>query len=1614
MANERMTWIVTWRSWLAIFGLIGMAVLGPARVESAEAETARAPVKLQLQAGDRICLVGNELGERMQHHNYWETLLHQRYPELQLVVRNLCFPGDEPYDRLRSLNFGTPESHLKHARANVVLFFFGYNESFRDEAGLPRFAAELKQLITETRATDYSGQGPPRVALISPIAFEDTGDANLPDGIEHNRRLALYTQTMARVAAELQVPFVDLFHPMKNAFVKRPERLTLDGAHLNDIGYRVLAPILDAGLFELPAVPGAAKTAPGEPEWNEALRAEIMDKNFHWWHRYRAVNGYSIYGKRGAAGLDGAGRYNNTAVMEREREILDQMCAIRDARIWRVARGEAVPAQVDDSTTLPFLEPTTNVGLENDPNRRAGKLGSLDYLSAAEQQKTFQLADGYEIQLVASEEQFPELANPVALNFDSQGRLWVATMPSYPQWQPKTELSDKLLILQDTDGDGDADTCRVFADKLHQPTGFELGRGGVFVAQQPDILFLQDTDGDDRADVRIRKLVGFDSADSHHGISAFEWGPDGALYFQEGTFKQSQVETIHGPVRLSDAGVWRYDPRTEELEVHVSLTFANPWGHVFDRWGQNFVADASPGFNYWATPISGYVGYPDKHPGGCRDPALDFGGSKSNKSYPTFITKRVRPSSGCEIVSSAHFPAEAQGNFLLNNVISERTVLQHRVREERSGFAGEEITPLVSSTDGNFRPVDLQFGPDGALYIVDWHNALIGHLQHNLRDPSRDHSHGRIWRVTYRGRPLVQPPQIAGASEAELVVLLDVTEDRTRYRVRRELAGRDTARVVAALQDRFVTLQAAAPQAAASPAAREAHEHRLLETLWMFQTHHVVHEALLKRLLDSPDHRARAAGTRVVSAWRNQLREPLDWLRPMLRDAHPRVRLEAVRACSFLEPESALEAVLEVLNDEMDTYLDYTLDETVRVLEDAYRAQRVGPSSGAADLPSAGLTAREAAMRRQMPSAALAKTQGQAPPAVHDHAAHDHTAHDHAAAGKAASANADPLSKVRPLVFLDKSPRLVQYQLARLPDPQLLLVERSPQDVRSRLVYEAILTRPGASRQDLEEAAHALSLLNGTTVIHEWFAAIGRIAASDAKGQNVVQQLSNLLLQQPASALSKHLAAFRQGIMHEQATVRAVALAALMVQGAAEESWQFALRSAQARQDFLTAVMLVPDATLRETHRQHVLDCLSERQPLAVRRKAIEALAKLPAESPANFRLVAPLLRVNELRPVAVQTLLQVPKEARSAEIAQPVVEQLVKLAEQTPVARRTTPEFLDAMQLTDELLATLPTATARAYRTRLREVVVRVVRIQTVHEEMRYDTPYFAVEAGRPVQLVLRNVDLMPHNLVITRPGMLRTVAQQAAELPPTVDSQGRQYVPQTPEVLQATRMVAPREQDLLTFTAPTEPGTYPYVCTFPNHWMRMYGVMVVVEDLDAWLANPSVPADPLGITRPFVKSWTVDDFTGLTDNLPSRSSERGAKLFQEATCLQCHKVGEQGGAVGPELAKVFQRHQQDAQAVLRELLDPSHKVAPEYAVTNILTTDGRVISGIVKAQGPESITVISNPENPRPEVISRDDIEEMVKSSTSLMPKGLLDRFTQDEVLELLAYLRAAAEPQ
>ena len=876
------------RPWLLALSLLAVLPFSPAAAD--DDSSASLSPWLTVETGDKLVIIGNTLAERMQHDGYFETQLQSRFPTKRLVVRNLGWSADEIDLRPRSANFEDHGHQLTDHAPQVVLAMFGLNESFAGPAGLDAFRGRFEKFIADTRGQlDADAQ----LVICSPIPHENIGRPELPDGSATNQNIELYSGVMAEVSAAADVRYIDLFTPLRVAMDAADRPLTINGIHLNQRGNEVLGAVLDVSLFgPRPDTIAADLTA---------LRAAVVEKNLQFFRDYRAVNGYYIYG----------GRKNPYGVVNFPEEFakLRNMIAVRDARIWEIAEGNPVPDQIDDSQTGELSPIESNVSAE------------VTALSPQESQKLFNVADGFEIDLVVSEVDFPEMVNPVALEIDARGRLWVTTNPSYPQYLPGTPVDDKVLIYEDTNGDGKADKQTVFADQLHLPIGIALADGGAYVSQQPDLMFLKDTTGDGVADHRQRVLHGFDSADSHHALSAFTIGPDGALYFQEGTFHFTQVETPRGPQRVRDAAVFRYEPRTEKFSIFVSYNFANPWGHCFDAWGQNFVADASPGSNYFAAAFSGDVIYPHKH-----------------RQMQQFLVKQWRPTAACAIVSSSQFPESMQGNYIINNTIGFLGTLNYRMTEEGSGFKGTPVEPLLSSRDTNFRPIDMKFGPDGALYIVDWFNPLIGHMQHNLRDPKRDKHHGRIWRVRYKDKPLLEIPEIEGAPIADVVRLLERYENNVRHLARMELRTRDTDQVVSAI-DQWLDQQDGDGD---DDDDVKTFAHRQLEALWVMQQLDRVRPDLLTRVLQSPDHRARAAATRVLSYWRDRVPGATQLLVNSALDDSPRVRLEAVRAASFYaDADEGRSIVAAAMTQPLDDYLNYTIAETNTTLD-----RRGGSRSG--------------------------------------------------------------------------------------------------------------------------------------------------------------------------------------------------------------------------------------------------------------------------------------------------------------------------------------------------------------------------------------------------------------------------------------------------------------------------------------------------------------------------------------------------------------------------------------------------------------------------------------------------------------------------------------------
>src|SRR5256885_3317510 len=455
--------------------------------------------------------------------------------------------------------------------------------------------------------------------------------------------------------------------------------------------------------------------------------------------------------------------------MQEEMSQRDVMTANRDKRIWAVAKGGDLV--VDDSN----LPPVTRLK-SNHPGPNPDE--SFPFLGGEEAIAKMKVHSGMKVNLFASEEKFPELAKPVQMAWDTKGRLWVAVWPNYPERTPDSKVGDSLLVLEDTNGDGKADECAHFIDDLNGPTGFQFYKDGVLLMEAPDLWFVRDSRGGTKANSIERVLMGLSSADSHHTANSICLEPGGAIYLSDGVFHRTQVETPTGPVRNNDAAIYRYEPGTARFERYVPYDFANPHGRVFDYWGNDIITDATGNNSYFGPAFSGHIDYPAKHRG-----------------MNQFWDRPSRPCAGTALLTSRHFPEEFQGNFLNCNVISFQGIYRVKVTEDGSGLHGEKLEDLVSSTDLNFRPVAVNMGPDGAIYFLDWQNPIIGHMQHHLRDPNRDHSHGRIYRITYQGRPLMKRPQIAGQPIPALLDFLKEPENQIREWAKVEL-GKDDSREV--------------------------------------------------------------------------------------------------------------------------------------------------------------------------------------------------------------------------------------------------------------------------------------------------------------------------------------------------------------------------------------------------------------------------------------------------------------------------------------------------------------------------------------------------------------------------------------------------------------------------------------------------------------------------------------------------------------------------------------------------------------------------------------------------------------------------------------------------
>ncbi|WP_031529805.1 PVC-type heme-binding CxxCH protein [Dyadobacter crusticola] len=520
---------------------------------------------------------------------------------------------------------------------------------------------------------------------------------------------------------------------------------------------------------------------------------------------------------------------------------------------------------------------------------------------------SFKVAEGFEVTLFAAD---PMVAKPIQMNWDAEGRLWVVSSTVYPHLKTGESANDKIFILEDTDGDGKADKSTVFAEGLIQPTGILPGDGGCYVANSTEILHFSDTDGDGKADKKRRILNGFGTGDTHHLIHTFRWGPEGRMYFNQSIYIYSHVETPFGIKRLEGGGTWALNTRNLDMEVYVR-GLVNPWGLQFDRWGQSFLTDGAggEGINY-GFPGATFV----TAPGAAR------------------IIRGLNPGqpkhSGLDVVSGRHLPDAWQGRMITNDFRANR-INSFRLEEQGAGYASKQADDLMWTDNVAFRPVDINVGPDGAIYVADWYNPIIQHGEVDFHDPRRDQQHGRIWRVVAKNRPLVNKPQLTKASVTELLDALKLPEEWTRLQAKQVLKAKGAKEVIPALQKWVQGLDK----------NDSNYEHNLLEGLWVYQTLETFNQPILLELLNAESHNARAAALRALELWYPKMNNVPALLAKSIKDEHAQVRLESVIALRKTRTPEAAKTALLALDGQMDEFLDFALWQTIRELEPLWLAK---------------------------------------------------------------------------------------------------------------------------------------------------------------------------------------------------------------------------------------------------------------------------------------------------------------------------------------------------------------------------------------------------------------------------------------------------------------------------------------------------------------------------------------------------------------------------------------------------------------------------------------------------------------------------------------------------
>lgn len=524
------------------------------------------------------------------------------------------------------------------------------------------------------------------------------------------------------------------------------------------------------------------------------------------------------------------------------------------------------------------------------------------FRTPAEEQAGFKLPEGFEITLYASE---PDIGKPMNMEFDDKGRLWVTQSYEYPMPVDKGHGSDKLSILEDTDGDGRADKFTHFVDTLNIPIGVLPVTDGAIAYSIPAINYYRDADNDGKADQQKILFKGFGHKDTHGMVSNLIRGFDGWIYSCHGFSNTSRIAGADGDsVIMTSGNTFRFKTDGSHVE-QTSYGRVNPFGYAYDEKGYLYSVDCHTKPIYQMINGGEYPGFGKKAPG--------IGYAPEMMSYELGSTAI----SGLEYYIGEQFPEEYRNCFYSGDVVT-CEINRNTITYKGTTPVSKREEDFVVSDDPWFRPVAITIGPDGAMYIADFYNRIIGHYEVALDHPGRDKISGRIWRITYKGNKTTPIKDWSKASIDELIQGLENPQLTTRMKIADRLADVFKEKSITPLNTLLN-----------NPAIKE---HSYVQALWILTRLNALNDLVLNKALTTKNNTVRIHALRILGEKDKITNEQKELLVQALSDADPHIQRAAATVLGKFKDFQNIRLLLDVYakTDTADTHLLYTALLSVR------------------------------------------------------------------------------------------------------------------------------------------------------------------------------------------------------------------------------------------------------------------------------------------------------------------------------------------------------------------------------------------------------------------------------------------------------------------------------------------------------------------------------------------------------------------------------------------------------------------------------------------------------------------------------------------------------------